>query len=184
MTLAPETGEVLWVSMGLRRVLFLAEVLFVFVEVPGLFVWPGSHWPRDQVLRSVASRLGTSRFRDRSGWRPPCGRPPLSGSLGLAPSGTGPKHHLSARRYAMSNRPRPHDPLRQPRRLPDLYAVVARDKRGQLPVHRGRNMQLTRPLTFKLGTVPKAKHRSPASLLPSAFAPPEILGSQASSPRG
>jgi hypothetical protein len=26
MTLAPETGEVSWVSMGLRRVLFLAEV--------------------------------------------------------------------------------------------------------------------------------------------------------------
>jgi hypothetical protein len=26
MTLAPKTGEVSWVSMGLRRVLFLAEV--------------------------------------------------------------------------------------------------------------------------------------------------------------
>jgi hypothetical protein len=27
MTLAPETGEVSWASMGLRRVLFLAEVI-------------------------------------------------------------------------------------------------------------------------------------------------------------
>jgi hypothetical protein len=35
MTLAPETGEVSWVRMGLRRVLLLAEVLLVFVEVPG-----------------------------------------------------------------------------------------------------------------------------------------------------
>jgi hypothetical protein len=168
--------------MGLRWVLFLVEVLVVSVKVPGFFVWPGRHWPRGQVLRSVASRLGTSRFRDRSGRRPPRGRPPLSGSLGLAPSGTGPKHHLSARHYVASNRPRPHDPLRQPRRLPDLYAVVARDERGQLPAHRGRNTQLTRPLTFKSGTVPKAKHRSPASLPPLAFAPPEILCSQASSP--
>jgi hypothetical protein len=41
MTLAPETGEVSWVCMGLRRVLFLAEVLFVSVEVLGFFVRPG-----------------------------------------------------------------------------------------------------------------------------------------------
>jgi hypothetical protein len=182
MTLALETGKVSWVSMGLRRVLFLVEVSFVSVEVPGFFVWPGSHWPQGQVLRGVASCLGMSRFRGRSGWRSPCGRPPLSGSLGHAPSGTGPKHHLSACHCATSNRPRPHDPLRQPRRLPDLYAVVARDERGWLPAHRGRNMQLTCPLTFKSGAIPEAKHRSPASLLPSAFAPPEILRSQASSP--
>jgi hypothetical protein len=169
--------------MGLQRVLFLAEVLFVSIEVPEFFVWPRSHWPRDQVLQSVASRLGMSRLRDRSGWRPPHSRPPLSGSLGLASSGTGLKHHLSARCYVTSNRPRPHDPLRQPRRLPDLYAVVAHDEGGQLPAHHGRNAQLTRPLTFKLGTVPKARHLSPTSLLPSAFAPPEILCSQASSPR-
>jgi hypothetical protein len=168
--------------MGLRRVLFLAEVLFVFVKVLGFFVWPGSHWPRGQVLRSVASCLGTSRFRDRSDWRPPRGRPPLSGSLGLAPSGTGLKHHLSARRCVTSNRPRPYDLLRQPRRFPDLYAVVARDERGQLPAHRGQNTQLTCPLTFKSGTIPEAKHRSPVSLPPSAFAPPKILCSQASSP--
>jgi hypothetical protein len=37
-TLAPETGEVSWVCMGLRRVLFLAEVLFISVKVPGFFV--------------------------------------------------------------------------------------------------------------------------------------------------
>jgi hypothetical protein len=132
--------------MGLRRVLFLSKILFVSVEVPGFFVWPGSYWPRGQVLRSVASRLEESRFRDRSGWRPPHGRPPLFGSLGLTPSGTGPKHHLSARCYVMSNRHRPHDPLRQPRWLPDLYAVVARDERGQLPAHRGQNTQLTHPI--------------------------------------
>jgi hypothetical protein len=169
--------------MGLRWVLLLAKVLFVSVEVPGFSVWPGSHYPRGQVLRSVASHLGTSWFRDRPGWRPPRGHPPLSGSLGLAPSGAGPTHHLSACRCVTSNRPRSHDPLRQPRRLPDLYAVVARDERGRLPAHRGRNTQLTRPLTFKLGTIPEAEHRSPASLLPSAFAPPKILRSQTSSPQ-
>jgi hypothetical protein len=30
-----------------------------------------------------------------------------------------------------------HDILRQPRRLPDLYAIVVHDERGQLPTHRG-----------------------------------------------
>jgi hypothetical protein len=168
--------------MGLQRVLFLAEVSFVSVEVPRSSVWPGSHYPQGQVLQSVASRLGTSWFRNRSGWRPPCGRLLLSGSLGFAPSGTGPKRHLSACRCAACNRSRPHDLLRQPRRFPDLYAVVACDVRGQLPAHRGCNAQLTRPLTFKSGAVPEAKHWSPASLLPSAFAPLEIPRSQASSP--
>jgi hypothetical protein len=38
MTLAPETGEVSWVSMGLWRVLLLAEVLPVFVKVLGFFI--------------------------------------------------------------------------------------------------------------------------------------------------
>jgi hypothetical protein len=123
--------------MGLWRVLLLTEVLLVLVEVPGFLFWPGSHWLRGQVLQSVASCLGMSRFQDRSGWRPPRGRPPLSGSSGLAPSRTGPRHHLSARCRVTSNRPWPHDPLRQPRRLPDLYAVVARDERGRLPAHRG-----------------------------------------------
>jgi hypothetical protein len=170
-------------SMGLWRVLFFAEVLLVSVEVPGSSVWPGGPYPRGQVLRSVASRLETSWFKNRSGWRPPCGHPPLSGSLGLAPSGTGPKHHLSARRRAASNRPWPHDLLRQPRRLPNLYAIVACDVRGRLPAHHGRNVQLTRPLTFKSGAVPEAKHRSPASLLPSTFTPLEIPRSQALSPQ-
>jgi hypothetical protein len=38
MTLAPETGEVSWASMGLRRVPLLAEVLLVLIEVPGFFI--------------------------------------------------------------------------------------------------------------------------------------------------
>jgi hypothetical protein len=37
-TLAPETGEVSWACMGLRRVPFLAEVLFVAIEVSGFVV--------------------------------------------------------------------------------------------------------------------------------------------------
>jgi hypothetical protein len=36
--LAPETGKVSWDSMGLRRVLFLAEVLLASVEVQGVFI--------------------------------------------------------------------------------------------------------------------------------------------------
>jgi hypothetical protein len=42
MTLAPKTGEVSWVSMGLRWVLFLAEVLYISIEVPGFFIRIGS----------------------------------------------------------------------------------------------------------------------------------------------
>jgi hypothetical protein len=42
-TLAPETGEVSWACMGLWRVPFLAKVLFIFVEVPGSVVRPGSY---------------------------------------------------------------------------------------------------------------------------------------------
>jgi hypothetical protein len=52
-TLAPETGKVSWVSMGLWRVLLLAEVLSVSVEVlsisvevPGFFVLSGGRWFR------------------------------------------------------------------------------------------------------------------------------------------
>jgi hypothetical protein len=37
-TLAPKTGEVSWACMGLRRVPFLAEVLFVSAEVPGFSI--------------------------------------------------------------------------------------------------------------------------------------------------
>jgi hypothetical protein len=44
MTLAPKTGEVSWVSMGLRWVLFLTEVLYVSIEVPGFFVLLESCW--------------------------------------------------------------------------------------------------------------------------------------------
>jgi hypothetical protein len=45
MTLAPKTGEVSWVSMGLQRVLFLVEVLYVSVKVPGFFIRLGSRRP-------------------------------------------------------------------------------------------------------------------------------------------
>jgi hypothetical protein len=38
MTLAPETGKVSWACMGLRRVPFLAEVLFVSAKVPGFSI--------------------------------------------------------------------------------------------------------------------------------------------------
>jgi hypothetical protein len=41
-TLAPETGEVSWASMGLQWVLLLAEVLLVSLEVPGFIVRLGS----------------------------------------------------------------------------------------------------------------------------------------------
>jgi hypothetical protein len=44
-TLVPETGEVSWVCMGLRWVLFLTKVLFASIEVPGFFIRPGSCWP-------------------------------------------------------------------------------------------------------------------------------------------
>jgi hypothetical protein len=40
MTLAPKTSKVSWVYMGLRWVLFLAEVLFVSIEVPGFLSGP------------------------------------------------------------------------------------------------------------------------------------------------
>jgi hypothetical protein len=60
MTLAPKTGEVSWASMGLRRVLLLAEVLLAFIEVPGFSVWLRSHCPRGQVPRSVVGHLETS----------------------------------------------------------------------------------------------------------------------------
>jgi hypothetical protein len=101
--------------------------LFVSVEVPGFLVRPGGCWPRGQVLWSVAGHLGTYRLLDRSGWRLLCGRPLVSGSFGLAPSGSGPKRHLSVHHSVTSNWLRPHDPLRQPWRLPDLYAIVAHD---------------------------------------------------------
>jgi hypothetical protein len=62
MTLAPETGEVSWVSMGLRRVLFLAEVLYVVVEVPGFSLRLEDRRFCDQVLRrpsAISGRVGS-----------------------------------------------------------------------------------------------------------------------------
>jgi hypothetical protein len=41
MTLGPKIGEVSWVSMALRRVLLLAKVLLIFIEVPGFCIGPG-----------------------------------------------------------------------------------------------------------------------------------------------
>jgi hypothetical protein len=92
-------------------------------------------------FRSIADRLGTSRLRGRLGWRTPRGRPPWPGSLGYASSGIGSKHHLCARRHTTSNWPRPLDPLRQPRRLPDPYAIMDRDEgvNCQLIVGEARN---------------------------------------------
>jgi hypothetical protein len=43
MTLAPKIGEVSWACMGLRRVPFLAEVLFISIEVPGFVIRLGDH---------------------------------------------------------------------------------------------------------------------------------------------
>jgi hypothetical protein len=83
MTLAPKTGKVSWDSMGLRRVLFLAEVLLASVEVPGIFIRLESH--RAQDPWSIADRLGTCRLPDRAGWRLSRSRQPASGSLELEP---------------------------------------------------------------------------------------------------
>jgi hypothetical protein len=129
-TLAPETGEVSWVCMGLWWVPFLAEVMSVSIKVLGFFVWPRDCCPRGQVSWSVVSRLGTYRLLDRSGWRLLHGHLLVSGSLGLPPSGSRPKRHLSMHHSIMSNRLWPHDPLWQPRQLPDLCAVVVHDERA------------------------------------------------------
>jgi hypothetical protein len=42
-TLASKTGEVSWAFTGLRRVLFLAEVLLIFVEVLGSVAQPRNY---------------------------------------------------------------------------------------------------------------------------------------------
>jgi hypothetical protein len=77
MTLAPETGEVSWASMGLRRVPLLAEVLLALVEVPGFLVRLGHSSRRGCVSHSPSSRHGTSRFQMRPGWRPRAGMLPF-----------------------------------------------------------------------------------------------------------
>jgi hypothetical protein len=56
-TLAPETGKVSWVSMGLRRVPLLAEVLLVFVGILGVSIGSGGCWFRGQVMRGSSGRL-------------------------------------------------------------------------------------------------------------------------------
>jgi hypothetical protein len=53
-TLAPETGEVSWASMGLRRVLLLVKILPALVEVPG------------SLARLGRSRLGLAEFSQSS----------------------------------------------------------------------------------------------------------------------
>jgi hypothetical protein len=77
MTLAPETGEVSWVSLGLRRVPLLAEVLPALVEVPGLWsdlVALVAEAGPCKVLLAVSGRAGSGM---RSGWRPRTGALPL-----------------------------------------------------------------------------------------------------------
>jgi hypothetical protein len=71
--------------MGLRRVLFRAEVLFISVEVPGFFIWPGGCWARGQVSWSLTGHLGMCRLQNRSGWRPPSCREPVHCPLELVP---------------------------------------------------------------------------------------------------
>jgi hypothetical protein len=86
MTLAPETGEVSWASMGLQRVLLLAEVLLIFVEVPGFSTGSGGllvselnrAWPlrpsRDVPAPGPIQLVGSRWFASRR-----------AASLGCAP---------------------------------------------------------------------------------------------------
>jgi hypothetical protein len=68
-TLAPETGKVSWACMGLWRVPFLAEVLFISIEVPGFVVRLGDHQSCGLASRSAASHLGACRLHTQPGWR-------------------------------------------------------------------------------------------------------------------
>jgi hypothetical protein len=86
-TLAPETGEVSWVSMGLRRVLLLAEVLLFLsksqdspsgLEVAGFEARSRGIPPA--VLRRTGSRLNPAGGRE-----PVCCLLGTCAALGLAP---------------------------------------------------------------------------------------------------
>jgi hypothetical protein len=165
--------------MGLRRVLIFAEVLLVLVEVPGfrsgLVALVAEARPRG-VSPAVSGRTGSGggTAGDHELVCPLLGTCSLGGWTEASLVRTSSRHVQSAPA---------HDLLRQPRRLPDLYAIVVRDERGQLPARRGRNKQLTRSFTFKPGTVLETEHRLPASLLPSVFAPLRIPCSRASPSR-
>jgi hypothetical protein len=167
--------------MGLWRVLLLAEVLLVFAQVPGFFVWPGVIGLEVKpfgVLPTVSGLAGSGV--DSMGGRHAAAR------RGPAPWDLFPRGLDRSTTCAHAVTPRPTGSA------PGSFAATAavarplRDhgprRRGQLPPHRGRNTQLTRPFTFKSRTVPGAKHRSPASLLPSTPTSPEILCFLASSP--
>jgi hypothetical protein len=128
MTLAPETGEVSWVCMGLRRVLILAEVSSLLsksqdsssgLEVVGLEV-------KSRGVSPAVSGCTDSKNDPASGihaaalW---CLAPWDLLPRGLDQSATCP--------YAAVSHPigsGPHNPLRQTRRLPVLYEVMAYDK--------------------------------------------------------
>jgi hypothetical protein len=121
--------------MGLRRIPLLAEVLPVFVKVPGSLIRErlasGSSLaeyfllsrdePAPKPIRlAIATQLSaTVRFS---------GLAPLGGGTEASPVCTPSRHVQSAPA---------HDLLRQPRRLPDFYAIVVRDEKSQWPIHRG-----------------------------------------------
>jgi hypothetical protein len=126
-TLTPETGEVSWASMGLRRVLLLAEVLPALIEVPGLWsdlVSLVAEAGPCGVLPTVSGRAGSGM---RSGWRLRTGALPL-GNLRRLRGWTETPLVCTPSRHVQSAPA--HDLLRQPRRLPDLYAIVVCDERG------------------------------------------------------
>jgi hypothetical protein len=110
--------------MGLRRVLLLAEVLLIFVEVPGFFVWSGVFGLEVEpigVLPAI-SRLAGSRADSVGGRHAAarCGQ--LLGACFIRDWTETPlvrtlSHHVQLFR--------PLDLLRQLRRLPDPYAIVA-----------------------------------------------------------
>jgi hypothetical protein len=106
--------------MGLRRVLLLAEVLSVSVEVPGFFVWPGA-------LGLEVEPIGVL--------------PAVSGLAGSGADSVGGRHAATRRGPAPRDLFRPLDLLRQLRRLPDPYAIVARGEGAscQLIVGKTRN---------------------------------------------
>jgi hypothetical protein len=115
-TLAPETGEVSWDSMGLRRVLFIAKV----------YLHPSKSQGSHPARKLLSLRSSSVEYRQPSRDVPTFGpnrlelphdRQSTSGSSGLDPLGLGPMRHLSTRRSVMSHRLWFPDLLRQPRWL-------------------------------------------------------------------
>jgi hypothetical protein len=84
-------------------------------------------------MRCFPGRLGTNRLRRWSGWRPFAGCRIL-GTCSLEGWTEAPPVRPLSRHTQSSPAP---DLLRLPRRLPDLYTIVGRDERSQLPTHRG-----------------------------------------------